>query len=135
MGMGDKEEGEDATQLRVVPSQCAVEPGHVGVASDTTEASFRLQYSGGAPAPDHLPAPPALHAAREVAHLSDQILDQIRRLKRALEATLRRGIGRAELEADQASARRDRNDVAGALHSHDQQDRARHVHRAYQARP
>ena len=55
MGMGDKEEGEDATQLRVVPSQCAVEPGHVGVASDTTEASFRLQYSGGAPAPDHLP--------------------------------------------------------------------------------
>jgi hypothetical protein len=25
--------------------------------------------------------------------------------------------------------------VAGALHSHDQQDRARHVHRADQARP
>ena len=85
MGMGDKEEGEDATQLRVVPSECGVEFAHFVVASDTTEAPFRLQYSGGAPAQDHLPAPPALHTAREVAYLSDQILDQIRRRQHALE--------------------------------------------------
>src|SRR3989441_12828078 len=56
------------------------------------------------------------------------------RLHPALEAELRRGIGGTELEADEARARRDRDDVARALLAHDGQDRAGNIHRAEEAR-
>src|SRR5438445_1877139 len=56
------------------------------------------------------------------------------RLHPALETELRRGIGGTELEADEARARRDRDDVARALLAHDGQDRAGDIHRAEEAR-
>lgn len=52
----------------------------------------------------------------------------------ALESELRRGVGAAELEADQARGRGDRDDVPRALLSHDRKDGAGDVHGADQAR-
>jgi len=48
----------------------------------------------------------------------------------ALDPELGRCVGRAELEAREAGARRDRDDVPGVLAAHHGQDGARDVHRA-----
>jgi hypothetical protein len=58
----------------------------------------------------------------------------LERLHPALQSELRRGVGRTELKADQARARRDRDAVARALLAHDGQDGAGDVHRADEGR-
>src|SRR6266545_4442669 len=58
----------------------------------------------------------------------------LQRFHPALEPELRGGVGGTELRADEARARRDRDDVARALLAHDGQDGAGDVHRAEQAR-
>src|SRR5206468_7939676 len=59
---------------------------------------------------------------------------RLQRLHPALEAELRRGVGRAVLEADEPGAGRDRDDVARTLRAHEGQDGACDVQRADEVR-
>src|SRR6266566_3009875 len=59
----------------------------------------------------------------------------LQRLHPALEAELRRGVGRTERKPDEAGGRRDRDNVTGAVLAHDRQDRAGDIHRADEERP
>jgi hypothetical protein len=58
----------------------------------------------------------------------------VQRLHPALHRELESGISGAELDADQTGSRGDRDDVLGALPSHDGQDGAGDIHRAEQIR-